>query len=361
MFHTGKQIVLLALCLLFGAAGCAAMPVETTKTAVYENEQTPAAAPALAAVTRWVYYLGFEPDDAALRQMAASDYDLIVIEPIFTDRENQDFPMAQVIAGLHNSDQPKQVVAYIDIGQAEDWRDYWQPGWGVGRPEWIIANDPDGWEGNYPVAFWHEEWQNIWLEPQNGYLQRLLDAGFDGVYLDWVEAYSDENVMAAAAAAGVDPEVEMVEWVRRLGDYGRTRSPDFLVIAQNSAELVENDTYVSLIDGLAQEQTWFDGAADNNPPGDCPLPATDADVDTPAYYNALSPGCQRLYAEFPDSTLHVSSDSYLYYLTMARDKGLPVFTIDYAVQPDNVSWIYATSRRHGFIPFTSERALDSLP
>ena len=70
---------------------------------------------------------------------------------------------------------------------------------------------------------------------------------------------------------------------------------------------------------------------------------------------------ERLYAEFPDSTLHVSSDSYLYYLTMARDKGLPVFTIDYAVQPDNVSWIYATSRRHGFIPFTSERALDSLP
>ena len=26
---------------------------------------------------------------------------------------------------------PKLVIAYIDIGEAEDYRTYWQPGWGV--------------------------------------------------------------------------------------------------------------------------------------------------------------------------------------------------------------------------------------
>ena len=311
----------------------------------------------LTAVTHWFYYLGFEPTDTTIQQMVASDYDLIVMEPIFTDQENIDFPIAQIVADLHNPPHPKLVVAYIDIGQAEDWRTYWQPGWGIGNPEWIVANDPDGWEGNYPVAFWHNEWQAIWLDPQDGYLQLLLDAGFDGIYLDWVEAYSDENVITAANDAGVDPENEMVDWVDALGAYGRTQNPDFLVIAQNAPELVKNDSYVALIDALAQEQTWFDGAADNNPPGDCPLPATEADVDTAAYYDSLSPDCQQMFDEFPDSTLHVSSEWYLNYLTMVQSKGLPVFTIDYAVQPGNVSWIYNTSRGLGFMPFVSKRAL----
>ncbi len=313
---------------------------------------------ALEDVEHWFYYLGFEPDGEILEQTAVSNYDLIVMEPIFTDKENSEFPIAQVVADFHEADHPKLVIAYIDIGQAEDWRTYWQPDWGIGNPEWIVAADPDGWEGNYPVAYWHDEWQEIWLEPQNGYLQLLLDAGFDGIYLDWVEAYSDENVMDAAEDAGVDAEEEMVEWVEMLAEYGRLQNPDFIVIGQNAPELVENDEYTAVIDGLAQEQTWFDGAADNNPPGDCPLPRLETDVDTDTYYDSLPSLCQQMYDDFPDSTLHVSSEWYLYYLMLAQEKGLPVLTIDYAVQTDNVDWVYAESRRRGFVPFVSERALD---
>jgi len=313
---------------------------------------------ALEDVEHWFYYLGFEPDDEVLQQTAVSDYDLIVMEPIVTDQENTDFPITQVVADFHNAAHPKVVIAYIDIGQAEDWRTYWQPDWGIGNPEWIVANDPDGWEGNYPVAFWDEEWQDIWLDPQDGYIQLLLDAGFDGIYLDWVEAYSDENVIDAADEADVDAEEEMVEWVRALGEYGRLQNPDFIVIAQNAPELVENDEYTAVIDGLAQEQTWFDGAADNNPPGDCPLPRTEDEIDTDEYYDALPPLCQQMYDDFPDSTLHVSSEWYVGYLTMAQAKGLPVLTIDYAVKKKNVNWVYTTSSQYGFVPFTSERALD---
>lgn len=341
------------------------IPTPTVPPASPTPTAPPAAPPdetvanvALEDVEHWFYYLGFEPDGEVLQQTAVSDYDLIVIEPIVTDQENTDFPIAQVVADFHNAAHPKIVIAYIDIGQAEDWRTYWQPDWGIGNPEWIVANDPDGWEGNYPVAFWDEEWQDIWLDPQDGYIQLLLDAGFDGIYLDWVEAYSDENVIDAADEAGVDAEDEMVEWVRALGEYGRLQNPNFIVIAQNAPELVENDEYTAVIDGLAQEQTWFDGAADNNPPGDCPLPSTEDDIDTDEYYDALPSLCQQMYDDFPDSTLHVSSEWYLEYLTMAQEKGLPVLTIDYAVQKKNVNWIYTTSSQYGFVPFTSERALD---
>ena len=308
-------------------------------------------------VNNWFYFLGFEPTETELQKMIDSQYDMVVLEPIFTDESNTDYAMAAHINQLHNASHTKLAIAYIDIGQAEDWRTYWQPDWGIGNPSWIVANDPDGWEGNYPVAYWHPQWQDIWLNPINGYLVQMIDAGFDGIYLDWIEAYSDENVITAAQNDGVNPQVEMIEFIEKMKILTQSLSPGFTIIGQNATELVEDNNYVAVIDAIAQEQTWFDGSATNNPPGDCPLPATDADIDTPAYYDSLSPACQEIYNDFPDSTLHVSTESYLYYLNIADSKGIPVFTVDYAVQQDNIDAVYTNSKNLGYIPFVGERAL----
>jgi cysteinyl-tRNA synthetase len=262
-----------------------------------------------------------------------------------------------VIEAWHTTEHPKLVIAYINIGEAEEYRDYWHPEWGVGNPTWIAGDDPDGWEGNFPVAYWHDGWQAIWLG-EGGYLQGILDAGFDGVYLDWVEAYSDENVLEIAAADGVDAVQEMIWWVGDIAEYVRTQQADFIVISQNAAELVAHDDYVAIIDAIAQEQVWFDGGADNDPPGDCPLPRTEAEVDTAAYRRSLSPACRRMYDDYPESTLHFSSETYLVDLARAQRKGLIVFTVDYALDPDNVAWVYQQARSLGFIPFVSNRALD---
>lgn len=308
-------------------------------------------------VNNWFYFLGFEPSEVELQQMVDSVYDMVVLEPIFTDASNTDYEMDVHVSQLHSSSHPKLTLAYIDIGQAEDWRTYWQPGWGIGNPTWIVANDPDGWKGNYPVAYWHPDWQDIWLNPQNGYLKQLIDTGFDGIYLDWVEAYSDENVITAALNDGVDPQEEMVSFIQKMRIFTQSLSPGFTIIGQNAIELVEDNSYVAVIDAIAQEQTWFDGAASNNPPGDCPLPATEDDIDTPEYYNSLSSGCQQMYNDFPDSTLHVSTESYLYYLDIASGKNIPIFTVDYAVQQNNINAVYIDSRALGYIPFVGQRAL----
>jgi endo-alpha-1,4-polygalactosaminidase (GH114 family) len=81
-------------------------------------------------------------------------------------------------------------------------------------------------------------------------------------------------------------------------------------------------------------------------------------VDTEAYYDSLSLECQLQFDQYPEGTLHTSSEEYLYYLRLAQHKGVPVFTVDYALQPENVAWVYRTSRELGFIPFTSNRNLD---
>jgi endo-alpha-1,4-polygalactosaminidase (GH114 family) len=238
----------------------------------------------------WLYLIDVNLEPEMVARIAASEYDMVVLDFIPSEGNNTDYPMVEVVDQLHNALHPKLVMAYIDIGQAEEYRTYWQPGWGVGGPEWIVGADPDGWEGNFPVAYWYDEWQEIWLG-EEGHLSAILDAGFDGVYLDWVEAYSDENVVTFAEEDEVDPRQEMIWWVEDIANFTRAQRPDFVVIAQNAAELAEDE-------------------------------------------------------------------EYLRYLTTARDKGEIIFTVDYASEPENVSWVYQTSRALGFVPFVGNRALD---
>ena len=56
----------------------------------------------------------------------------------------------------------------------------------------------------------------------------------------------------------------------------------------------------------------------------------------------------------------MSSEEYLEYLEAAQSFGLVVLTVDYALDPANVTWVRKESRRHGFIPFVGARSLDSF-
>jgi cysteinyl-tRNA synthetase, unknown class len=309
-------------------------------------------------VDQWLYLIDVDLEAEIVEQIVNSTYDMVVLDFITSEENNTDYPLEEVIQQLHDAPHPKLVIAYIDIGQAESYRTYWQEDWGIGDPEWIVSGDPDGWDENFPVAYWYDEWRNIWLG-EEAYLQTMLDLGFDGVYLDWIEAYSDESVITIAKYDGVDPIQEMIWWVGDIADFTREQYPDFIVIAQNAAELAEYEEYVEVIDAIAQEQVWFDGGADNDPPGDCSLPRTDADVDTSAYRDTLSDACRIQYDTYPDSTLHVSSEEYLRDLNLAQEKGLPIFTVDYALEPENIAWVYATSRNLDFVPFVGNRALNS--
>ena len=321
------------------------------------SQSTSSSQQRLAHVVTWFYFLDTGLDSDMVDRIAASQYDLVVLDFISSESDSTDYPMEDVIMRLHQSSRAKLVLAYIDIGEAESYRTYWQPHWHVGDPAWIVGGDPDGWEDNYPVAFWYEEWRSVWLG-EDGYLQRIIDAGFDGIYLDWVEAYSDENVIARAEKEGVNPLQEMIRFINDINLFTRSKDPAFIIIGQNAAELAVYDEYLSLIDAIAQEQIWFDGGAENDPPGDCPLPLTEFDVDTDEYRSSLSRGCRDYYDSYPDGTLHTSSEEYVTFLLVAKSKGKLIFTVDYAQDPANIAWVYNTARSLGFIPFVSCRALD---
>ncbi len=317
---------------------------------------TASASPAsrLSEVRFWTYQIGGLFEDGAVDALVASAYDLLVLEPTRSDRDATEFNAAEMVSRLHASDgsRPgfkKIVAAYIDIGEAEDWRTYWQSDWVAprsgepGEPSFLLTIDPDGWSGNYPVAYWDDRWKEIIIHGENSVLQQVLDDGFDGIYMDWVEAYSDVHVMAAADAAGRDPKSEMIEFIREIRAFARAQNPDFYVIPQNASEIAVDveDEYFAIIDAIGQEQIYFDGNADTDwdaeGAGDIRVP--DVGVDEDDGYNRA----------FYEATL----EPFL-------AAGLPVFSVDYARLADNASEAYDTASAKGYVPYVSQRSLDRL-
>ena len=294
----------------------------------------------LAGVQTWMYQLQNLQTDAQINALDAQPYDMLVVEAGNTVKGQEAFNTAGMVARLHTKadGSPRKVIAYIDIGQAEDFRTYWTTDWtpptstGPGVPNFILTVDPDGWAGDYPVAYWDPRWQDLWLGP-NGAVAQLAREGFDGVYLDWVEGYTNATVVAAAKKAGVNPAKAMVDFIAKIRAAGRAINPQFAVIQQNAPELIDAVGAAQLLpnlDAISQEDTWFGGDAGvawSDPAGGDQAPPA---ADTQWAIEQLQKHCAG---------------------------GLPVFTIDYALKTANAQQVYTTSRNLGFRPLVSRIAL----
>lgn len=121
-----------------------------------------------------------------LDTIASSRYDLILVDLFYEDSALT----PEEIARLKQKPQggSRLVIAYMSIGEAEDYRFYWQSGWKPGNPDWIESENPN-WPGNFVVRYWDPDWQALIFGSPNAYLDRILAAGFDGVYLDIIDAF----------------------------------------------------------------------------------------------------------------------------------------------------------------------------
>lgn len=295
---------------------------------------------ALAGVQTWMYQLQGMTTSAQIDALDAQPYDMLVIEANNTIKGLENFNTTDMVARLRTKPDgsARKVLAYIDIGEAEDFRTYWTSSWqaptstGPGTPDFIIKADPDGWAGDYPVAFWDPRWQALWLGP-NGAVAQLAREGFDGVYLDWVQAYAEPSVADAARAAGIDPAQAMVDFIAKIRAAGRAINPQFAVIQQNASTLIDDgggSTLLATIDGISQEDTWFGGTAG-------------------AAWDSASGGDTAASADSTQWTINQ--------LQKYCAGNVPVFTIDYALQTANAQTVYTASRAQGFHPLVSRIAL----
>lgn len=122
-----------------------------------------------------------------IEDLSSTNYDILIVDLFF----HGDIALTpQDIRKLKTKSNGSErlVIAYMSIGEAEDYRYYWEESWIHSPPTWMEEENPR-WEGNYVVRYWDPQWQKLMFGSENAYLDRILSAGFDGVYLDLVDAY----------------------------------------------------------------------------------------------------------------------------------------------------------------------------
>ncbi len=203
------------------------------------------AARSLAAAKSWGYQLQKIDPDA----LAAAPYDVLVID---YSRDGSDAraltaPRRSRKLKIRPDGSRRIVLAYLSIGEAEKYRYYWQPDWETSTlaPPWL-AEANKRYRTNFLVRYWHADWQAIVFRGENSYLGRILNAGFDGIYLDRVDC--TRNSRSENPAAGE----QMIAFVKALAAHARVAQAGFLVVPQNAEELLDEAGYRAVIDGHRQ-------------------------------------------------------------------------------------------------------------
>jgi cysteinyl-tRNA synthetase, unknown class len=118
--------------------------------------------------------------------ITVTDFDVVLIDLFFNEVELTSNEINRLKYKANGAS--RLVIAYMNIGSAEKFRYYWENNWGLHHPLWI-KRKYEGYDDEFWVKFWKKEWQEIIYGNDNSYTKKIIDAGFDGAYLDNVEAY----------------------------------------------------------------------------------------------------------------------------------------------------------------------------
>ena len=310
----------------------------------------------LGGVKSWGYQLQHgDPEN-----IAKSPYDLVVVDYSRNGEDDGRFTADEVRKMQTRPDGGRRIVlAYLSIGEAETYRYYWNEDWaeplkvlaegdivedkadpekagkggaaakrggtrtrtlGVPRlsaPVWL-GRENFAWAGNFLVRYWEKGWQDIIFGSKDAYLERIIAAGFDGVYLDRVDAFygvTDER------ASG---KTDMVAFVTALARRARDLKPGFAIVPQNGEELLLEPAYLATIDGIAKEDLLYGNPSEGQPNN----PATVSNSVT--------------------------------WLSPALRHGLPVLVVEYLLEKETAERLRADITEKGFIAYFGTRSLDRL-
>ncbi len=265
---------------------------------------------------------------AVVAQLTACGRDWLVLDARFSSEQpwtRED--LATIRAGRAG----RKVIAYLSIGEAEDYRVYWQPAWDAnhdgkpdsGAPDFLLAQNPE-WKGNYRVKYWQAAWQKIILVE----VDQIMAAGFDGVYLDIVDGFETfEQVGKNFRDDRLNPETkqsyrrDMVDWVKFVAARARQSNPAALVIPQNGPQLLAHADFLATVDAVGVEDLFTNNDKLQKP------------ADARFILECLAP------------------------LTTAHK---PVLDVEYARSPAQRAKVQEQAARQGFVWIITDRQLKTL-
>jgi cysteinyl-tRNA synthetase len=296
----------------------------------------------LAGAKSWSYQLQKIKPDA----IAAAPYDVFVLD-YSRDGTDEHALTAEEIARLKvKPDGGRRIVlAYLSIGEAETYRFYWNKEWdppsprpangaaakrgapspppeppashAAAPPPWL-GDQNKRWRTNVLVRYWHPDWQAIVFRGPDNYLDRILKAGFDGIYLDRVDVYQELAKENPAARE------QMIDFVMALAAHARARKEGFLIVPQNAEELLDEQKYRAAIDAIAKEDLLFGDGRSKHPNSQKRI---EAGID------------------------------HLKRMTADRK---PVFVVEYLDKPEDIASARKRLEELGFVPHFAKRGLDVM-
>lgn len=128
----------------------------------------------------------FKDKNDYLNKLAQSNADLLILDIFFNGQVLKQKDLKKI---KHKPNgKRRQVIAYCSLGEAENYRPYWNSEWSTKMPDWIAEENKD-WAGNYKVKYWTDEWKKILFGSRNSYIDTIMRLGFDGLFLDVIDAY----------------------------------------------------------------------------------------------------------------------------------------------------------------------------
>ncbi|MGR3218530.1 MAG: endo alpha-1,4 polygalactosaminidase [Candidatus Anammoxibacter sp.] len=294
-------------------------------------------------VIDWGYRLqGYSTDLGSINDSA---FDLIVMDYSFSGGPQEEFSL-DTIENLkfRGSCDRKIVLAYMSIGEAEEFRFYFND-----IPNDLLFEEPNpNFPDNIKVRFRESDRQEIIFGNQSNdtdksYPDRIIDAGFDGVYLDIIDAYEFRGPKEIGGNGERETAAkDMVDFLVRIADYaGNTRGKtNFIIVPQNGAGIIsesaypfaddpaseaatQKQRYFAAIDAIAAEDTFYFGERINNNP------------------------------------LNIQNET-IELLNIFRDAGKSILAVDYVQSDEKVDTFYTLAQEEGYIPYATIRDIDAL-
>jgi len=256
---------------------------------------------------------GYQLQKLDVKAASASDADLLVIEPHADGKPRTPAEIAHLQKKPDGS--RRIVLAYLSIGEAEDYRPYWKKEWKTKPPAWLGAENPQ-WKGNYAVKYWDPQWQALILGNKDAPLDRIIAEGYDGAYLDIIDGYETWEQKGVK-----DARPSMIVWAKRIAEHARKTKPLFLIVPQNGAALGQDKGYLAMVDALGREDLFFNG-------------------DKRQKVSETTGGIAEIKA------------------FLAAKK--PVFLIEYCKKETNAAEVLRRARENKYIPLVTVRKLDQL-
>lgn len=124
----------------------------------------------------------FSTKQEFIEAVQATNYDLVLMDLYFNETELTAADVEALKTKANGGS--RLVICYMSIGEAEDYRYYWSD-----LDKNLVCRENPDWKGNFAVKYWEADWKSVIYGNEQSYLKKILDAGFNGVYLDIIEAY----------------------------------------------------------------------------------------------------------------------------------------------------------------------------